>query len=356
MRRILHIDMDAFFASVELRRHPELTGKPLVIGGSGDPARRGVVSTASYEARRFGIHSAMPLKTALKLCPEAVFLPVDHKEYSRISGQVKLILRGFSPIMEDGGIDEAYLDIILVERPSEVIAKEMKDQIRSSLGLTCSVGIAPNKLLAKIASDLQKPDGITILTPEDIPTRIWPLPARKLPGVGPKTEEHLGRMGITTIGEIASTPREVLAREFGPSHGSYLYEASRGIDERQLVTQWIPKSSSRETTFDSDISDRQILTETLLELTDHAIEEIRKGGFKIRTVTVKVRFSDFQTHTRGKTLTEATDDAQIIKSVALRCLARFEFKRQVRLIGIRLGGLRSSSQDSGTPLPQQLRF
>jgi DNA polymerase-4 len=348
--------MDAFYASVELKRHPELIGKPLVIGGSGDPTRRGVVSTSSYEARRFGIHSAMPLRTAVKLCPEAVFLPVDHKEYSRISHQVKLILRGFSSIMEDGGIDEAYLDITLVERPSEVIAHEMKDQIRSSLGLTCSVGIAPNKLLAKISSDLQKPDGITILTAEDVTARIWPLPVRKLPGVGPKTEEHLGRMGITTIGEIASTSREVLARELGPSHGSYLYEASRGIDERQLVTQWIPKSSSRETTFDSDISDRQILTETLLELTDDAIEEIRKGGFKIRTVTVKVRFSDFQTHTRGKTLTEATDDAQIIHSVALRCLARFELKKRVRLIGIRLGGLRSSSRGSGTPLPLQLRF
>jgi DNA polymerase-4 len=356
MRRILHIDMDAFFASVELRNHPELIGKPLVIGGSGDPTKRGVVSTASYEARRFGIHSAMPLITAYRLCPEAVFLPVAYREYSRVSEQVKLILHGFSPIMEDGGIDEAYLDITLVEKSSETIARKMKHRIRSSLGLTCSVGIAPNKLLAKISSDLQKPDGITILAAEDIPSRIWPLSARKLPGVGPRTEEHLDRMSIGTIGEIASTPREVLVREFGRSQGNYLYEASRGVDERQLVTQWIPKSSSRETTFASDISDRQILMQTLLDLTNETIEEIRKGGFKIRTVTVKMRFSDFQTHTRGKTLKEATNEPWIIRDTTLSCLARFEFKKQVRLIGVRLGGLRSSSEHTGTALPVQLRF
>lgn len=344
MRRILHIDMDAFFAAVELKRHPELIGKPLVVGGRGDPTQRGVVSTASYEARKFGIHSAMPLRTAYKLCPEAVFLPVDYKQYSRVSEQIKRILHEFSTIMEDGGIDEAYLDITLVPQPSEDIARGIKNSIRSSLGPTCSIGIAPNKLLAKIASDLQKPDGLTILSQEDIPVRIWPLPARKLPGVGPKTNEHLDRMGIRSIGDIASAHRQALVSEFGASHGNYLYEASRGIDERPLVTNWVPKSSSREITFDQDTANRQILTTTLLALTDEAIEEIRKGGFKSRTVTVKIRFSDFETHTRGKTLTEATDDARIIRGTAISCFERFQFKKRVRLIGIRLSGLRRETK------------
>ncbi|MCK8600145.1 DNA polymerase IV [Desulfoferrobacter suflitae] len=340
MQRILHIDMDAFFAAIELKRHPELIGEPVVVGGRGDPTKRGVVSTASYEARQFGIHSAMPLRTALKLCPQAVFLPVDYKEYSRVSEQIKRILHEFSPIMEDGGIDEAYLDITRVEQPSEAIARGIKNRIWSAQGLTCSIGIAPNKLLAKIASDLEKPDGLTILTQEDVPARIWPLPAKKLYGVGPKTDERLKRMGIRTIGEIASASRQVLVSEFGASHGNYLYEASRGIDDRPLVTNWVPKSSSRETTFEKDIGNRQILAETLIHLTDEVVEEIRKGGFESRTVTVKVRFSDFKTHTRGKTLNEAIDDAGIIRSTALSCLERFEFKKRVRLIGIRLSGLR----------------
>lgn len=352
------MDMDAFFAAVELERHPELVGKPLVIGGRGDPTKRGVVSTASYEARVFGIHSAMPLRTARRLCPEAVFLPVDYREYSRVSTQVKLILNEFSPIMEDGGIDEAYLDITLSEQPSEAIARVIKDKIRSSLGLTCSIGIAPNKLLAKIASDLEKPDGLTILKTEDIPLRIWPLPTRKLWGVGPKTEEHLDRMGIRTIGEITSVSLDELVREFGASHGSFLHRASRGIDERPLVTYWVPKSSSRETTFEHDTADLQILTETLLDQAREVTEEMRKGGFKARTITVKVRLSNFETHTRGKTLKEATDEIAIIRNAATGSLKRFDLSRPVRLIGIRLGGLRSASDEPTVPstsFPVQLR-
>ena len=353
------MDMDAFFAAVELRRHPELLGKPLVIGGGGDPTRRGVVSTASYEARVFGIHSAMPLRTACKLCPGAVFLPVDYKEYARVSERIKLILHEFSSTMEDGGIDEAYLDITHLSQPSESMARDIKDRIRSSLGLTCSIGIAPNKLLAKIASDMQKPDGLTILSEGDITERIWPLPVRKLMGVGPKTEEHLERMGIRTIGALAALAMEELRREFGPSHGSYLHEASRGIDARPLVTHWVPRSSSRETTFEHDVADRQVLTETLLELTEELIEEIRKGGFKARTVTVKIRFNDFQTYTRGKTLREATGDSAALRKMALSCLARFELEKRVRLIGVRLGELRSSSEQRMAHLPSppvQLRF
>lgn len=359
MRRIPHMDMDAFFAAVELRRHPELKGKPLVIGGCGDPTGRGVVSTASYEASAFGIHSAMPLKTARKLCPEAVFLPVDHGEYSRVSAQVKAILKEFSSIMEDGGIDEAYLDITLTQAPSEVIARSIKERIRSSLRLTCSIGIAPNKVLTKIASDLEKPDGVTMLGQEDIPPRIWLLPTRKLWGIGPKTEEHLGRMGIWTIGEILSVGIEALVREFGASHGNYLYRASRGIDERPLVTHQIPKSSSRGTTFEHDTRDWRLLTETLLELTREVTEEIRKGGLIARTVTMKVRSSNFETHTRGRTLKETTDELTIIRGAVLSSLKRFDLQRPIRLIGIRLGGLRNASEESteiSHSLPKQLRF
>lgn len=359
MRRILHMDMDAFFAAVELKRHPELVGKPLVIGGRGDPAGRGVVSTASYEARAYGIHSAMPLSTAWRLCPGAVFLPVDHKEYSRVSRQVKAILKEFSSIMEDGGIDEAYLDITSSEEPSEVIARGIKGRIRQWLGLTCSIGIAPNKLLAKIASDLEKPDGLTIIQPEDISVRIWPLPVRKLWGVGPKTEEHLNRLGVRTIGEIVSVGPALLVKEFGASHGRFLHRASRGIDDRPLVTRWVPKSGSRETTFQHDTADLKLITEILLKLADQVTEDIQKRGFRARNITVKVRFSSFETHTRGMTLKEATDDPAVVRKAAVICLKRFDPGRAVRLIGIRLGDLWNVSNESGMSsrsIPTQLRF
>ena len=188
--------MDAFFAAVEEKRHPELQGKPVVIGGSGDPTKRGVVSTASYEARKYGIHSAMPLQTAYKLCPDAIFLPVDYEEYARVSSIIKEILKGISPVMEDVGIDEAFLDISEIQKPSELVAREIKERIKAQTGLSCSIGIAPNKLLAKMASDLQKPDGLTILTDDAIESRIWPLPVRKLWGVGPKTEGYLSSIAI----------------------------------------------------------------------------------------------------------------------------------------------------------------
>lgn len=339
MRRILHVDMDAFFAAVELRRHPELTGKPIVIGGRGDPTQRGVVSTASYEARKYGVHSAMPLRTAYRLCPEAVFLPVDYEEYSRVSATIKALLRDMTPILEDVGIDEAFADISAIDQHSEVIAQEIKDRVKRATGLTCSIGIAPNKLLAKIASDLQKPDGLTILQEGDIPTRIWPLPARKIPGIGPKTEAYLKRMGVATIGELAAVPLQTLVDWFGPAHGQYLYEVSRGIDESPLVTHWEPKSSGREVTFQQDIASRQVLVRTLITLTREVAETIKEEGYRGRSVTVKVRFSDFETHTREKTLKEATDSFQTIRDAVLDCLNRFGLKKRVRLIGVRVGDL-----------------
>ena len=335
--------MDAFFASVEQKRHPELTGKPIVVGGSGDPTKRGVVSTASYEARRYGIHSAMPLRTAYKLCPDAVFLPVDYEEYQRASERVKNILREFTTVIEDVGIDEAFLDISDIDKPLEDIAKEIKKRIKDETGLTCSIGIAPNKLLAKIASDMQKPDGLTIIKDDEIESRIWQLSVRKLWGVGPKTEAYLKNIGIKKIGELASFSRDKLVEEFGESHGDYLYDAARGIDESPLITHWEPKSHSREITFEKDTGSWQVIAKTLAGLTRDVTDEMKESGYKGKTVTVKVRFSDFETHTRAKTVFKPTDSEEEIRKAAFDCLKRFELKKNVRLIGVRVGGLEKIS-------------
>ncbi|MGE5894927.1 MAG: DNA polymerase IV [bacterium] len=345
MAAILHIDMDAFFAAVEEKRRPELKGKPVVIGGSGDPTKRGVVSTANYEARKYGIHSAMPLRTAHRLCPHAVFLPVDFDEYARVSRQIKEIFRHFSLVMEDVGIDEAYLDVSDIKKSPEEIASEIKKKIFDDTGLTCSIGIAANKLLAKIASDMQKPDGLTILAEEDVKTRVWPLPARKLHGVGPKTEVVLKAMGIMTIGDLASIPLEKLLERFGKSYGSYLFEASRGIDQSPLVTHWEPKSASRETTFQYDTNDWQTIARTLAEVTKDVVQGMRESGYRGRTITLKIKYHDFQVVSRAKSIPEPTDSEEIIRKTAFECLKRVELKKKVRLIGIRIGGLERKSED-----------
>ena len=339
MRRILHVDMDAFFSSVEQKRHPELAGKPVVVGGEGDPTKRGVVSTASYEAREFGIHSAMPLRTAYKLCPKAIFLPVDYEEYSKVSREIKALLKTFTPIIEDVGIDEAFLDISSIDRPPEEIAREIKKKIKDEAGLTCSIGIAPNKLLAKMASDMQKPDGLTVIMENDIQSRIWPLSVRKLWGVGPKTEAYLKEMGVQTVGDLASLSPDRLIGEFGQSYGSYLYEASRGIDESLLVTRWEPKSISRETTFQRDVDNWQVIAKTLVELTKEVVINMKEEGYQGRTVSLKIRFNDFKTYTRAKTLSRDTDSEEEIRKAAFDCLGRLELKKKVRLIGVKVSHL-----------------
>ena len=331
--------MDAFFAAVEQKRHPELTGKPVVIGGEGDPTQRGVVSTASYEARKFGVHSAMPLRTAYKLCPQAVFLPVDYREYSRVSEIIKHILREFSPLMEDVGIDEAFLDISEIDLPAGEIASEIKKRIGEGTGLTCSIGIGPNKLIAKIASDMQKPDALTIISEADIQSRLWPLSVRKLWGVGPKTETHLKSMGIETIGQLAALPLETLVETFGNSYGNFLYESSRGIDDAPLVTHWEPKSASRETTFQRDTDNWQAIAKNLADLSKEVVDDLKKSGYRGKNVTVKIRFSDFETVTRAKTLPETTDSLESIRRAAFECLGRVELKKRVRLVGVRVGKL-----------------
>lgn len=330
--------MDAFFAAVEQKRRPELAGLPVVIGGSGDPTKRGVVSTASYEARKFGIHSAMPLKKAHQLCPGAVFLPVDYREYERVSKLVKNILRTFTPIMENVGIDEAYLDMSGIENPVKTVGV-IKKRIKETTGLTCSFGIAPNKLLAKIASDMDKPDGVTIITMKDIEKILWPLSVRKLIGIGPKTEQCLNEMGIKKIGEIATLPLNVLIKEFGLSYGNYLHRGSRGLDDSPLVTHREPKSISRERTFQKDVRDWQFIAKTLAGLTKRIVEDMKKSGYKAQTFTLKLRFSDFETHTRAKTIDMATDSEEAIRRTIFECLKRIEIKKRVRLLGVRAGKL-----------------
>jgi DNA polymerase-4 len=346
-RRILHLDMDAFFAAVELLRRPDLKGKPVVIGGRGDPSRRGVVSTATYEARAFGIRSAMPLRTALKLCPQAIFLPVDFAQYRIYSEKFKTVMRSSSALMQDRGIDEAYLDISAVDRASDEIAREIKLGILESTGLTCSIGIAPNKLLAKMASELQKPDGLTILAATDVETRIWPLHVRKLPGIGPKTEARLAELGARTIGELAALPVEFLVERFGRSSGAFLHRAAHGDDDSPVVTESEPKSRSRETTFQEDTGDWQTIARTIAALAREVTEDLRGEGYRARSIGIKLRFADFETHTRVRTLPEPTDAEAAIRKAAFECLGRVKLDRRVRLLGVRVGEL--SSVQAGRP-------
>lgn len=336
MRRVLHLDMDAFFASVELLRRPDLRGKPVVIGGRGDPNSRGVVSTATYEARAFGIRSAMPMRTAMKLCPHAIFLPTDFESYRHYSGVFKDQMRSVTPVFESGGIDEAYIDLTEVVGESEAIGRDLKAKVFSATGITCSLAIAPNKLLAKLGSELDKPDGLTVLGYEDIPTRIWPLEVRKLQGVGPKSEQKLVALGYRTIGDLAAVPLEKLREKFGESYSRHLHEASNGRDERPVVTFREPKSRSAETTFDEDTRDWQELARVLARLSKRVADEIRGEGYRARTVGIKLRFSDFERITRDRTLEAPTDDPLAIRRAAFECLGRVELKRKVRLLGVRL--------------------
>jgi len=339
--------MDAFYAAVELLRRPDLKGKPVVIGGRGEPGvertgpytGRGVVTTATYEARAFGIHSAMSLRVAQRLCPQAVFLPTDFEEYRRVSALFKAQMLAVSPLMEDRGIDEAYLDISELALDSEEIGRDIKRRVLEATQLTCSVGIAPNKLLAKMASELQKPDGLTLLAEDDVPRRIWPLEARKLPGVGPVTEKKLASFGIRTIGDIAAQPLSRLMAELGASHGNALYQAAHGRDERPVVVEREAKSRSRETTFAADIGDWQEIARTLVGLVREVVEDLHSEGVRGRTVGIKVRFSDFTTLTRDSTLAEPTDGEEQIRRVVFECLSRVSLDRRVRLLGVRVGNL-----------------
>lgn len=346
--------MDAFFASVELLRRPDLRGKPVVIGGRGDPDSRGVVSTATYEARAFGIRSAMPMRTAKKLCPHAIFLPSDFAEYKRWSQCFKEQMRAVSPLFEDRGIDEAYLDVTALPGEAADIGRDLKARVLAATGMTCSVAIAPNKLLAKLGSELDKPDGLTILSEADLATRIWPLEVRKLQGVGPKAEARLKALGYLTIGDLAAAPLAKLRESFGESYSRHLHETSNGRDERPVVTFREPKSRSAETTFDEDTRDWQEIARTLARLAKRVADELHAKGYRGRTVGIKLRFSDFETVTRDRTLEAPTDDPLAIRRAAFECLGRVELKRRVRLLGVRVTDLRRGDAQETAPEPDLL--
>lgn len=365
-RCIAHLDMDAFYASVELLRHPELRGLPVAIGGRGDPSRRGVVTTANYEARVFGIRSAMALHKAYELCPQCVFLPVDFDEYRRFSKRFKLAVAEVCPTIEDRGIDEVYIDLSELRGQGQGSAQELGNRLKAAVfgatGLSCSVGIAPNKLLAKIASDLNKPGGLSLVGFDNLEEKIWPLPVRRVNGIGPKADARLQAMGIRLIGELAATDPLMLLAEFGKSYGRWLHEISHGRDERPLVTFSEPKSLSRETTFERDQHlkrDWHPIAATLARLCQEVSNDLSNRRYLAKTIGVKVRFDDFQILTRDLSLERASADAIVLRKSAFECLARVpEQRSRIRLIGVRASNLLAASalepRDSIKPAPRRM--
>ncbi|HTP99731.1 MAG TPA: DNA polymerase IV [Casimicrobiaceae bacterium] len=381
-RLIAHLDMDAFYASVALLRYPELRGRAVVIGGGrrhqpeetvdadGNVTRkfatlrgyagRGVILTATYEARALGLHSALGLMKAAAMAPDVALLPSDFDAYRRYSRMFKDAVARIAPRIEDRGIDEIYVDLTDVDPPeaeerhgadeSEVdawwrardVAKALKAAVRESTGLTCSIAVAPNKLLAKIASELDKPDGLTILRPEDVAARIWPLAPRRINGIGPKASAKLESLGVKSIGALAHAELSWLIEHFGRNYGAWLHRVAHGEDDRDVVTESEPVSISRETTFERDLSaqrDRAELSAIFTDLCQRLAGDLTSKGYAGRTVGIKLRFDNFKTVTRDRTLPAATQDAQAIRRAAGECLKRVPLDRRIRLLGVRIAQL-----------------
>ena len=334
-RRILHCDMDCFYAAVHVRDDPSLAGKPVVVGG--DPAGRGVVAAASYEARRFGIHSAMPSAQAARLCPGLVFLRPDFARYRRESDLIFAIFRDFTPLVQPASLDEAYLDVsdhLGRWGSATAIAREIRRRVREERGLTVSIGVAPNRLVAKIASDFDKPDGLTVVRPGQVEAFLAPLPVRRLHGVGPATEAALAELGVTTVEELRRVPVEELERRFG-RWGEALHRYAHGIDDRAVSIERERKSLGTETTYERDLRDLAAIESQIAELAAEVSESLRKRGLLARTVTVKVRYADFTTVTRGRTFAVAAADAPTLALHATALLRRTEAgRRPVRLLGV----------------------
>ena len=374
LRRIAHLDMDAFFASVELLRYPQLKGLAVVIGGgrrtaddlvlqrhaglplSAIPASafpllrdyvgRGVITTATYPARKFGVGSAMGMMKAAKLCPQAIVLPVDFDEVRKYSRLFKSTIAEIAPLMEDRGVDEVYIDFTDVpggqREGGRALARLIQRAIFENTALTCSIGVAPNKLLAKMASEFDKPNGISIVHEADVQTRIWPLPVRKINGIGPKTEVKLARLHLHTIGDIASQPREWLIDNFGMATGAWLHDAAWGRDDRPVVTESEPVSMSRETTFERDlhpVRDRAELGAVFTDLCNRVAGDLQRKGYVGKTIGIKLRYDDFQIATRDQTIDHFTADAGAIRRIAGQCLKRVDLSRRLRLLGVRVGKL-----------------
>ena len=373
-RRIAHLDMDAFFASVELLRYPQLKGLAVVIGGGRrrvddalptqlpvresrfipvadfallkDYVGRGVITTASYAARQFGVGSAMGMMKAARLCPQAIVLPVDFEEIRKYSRLFKNTILDIAPLMEDRGVDEVYVDLTDVpggqREGGRVLARLMQKAIFDATGLTCSVGVAPNKLLAKMASEFNKPNGISVVYEADLQSRIWPLNCRKINGIGPKADEKLAKLGIQTIGELAAQDADFLIRQFGKATGTWMHEVAWGKDERPVVTSSEPVSMSRETTFERDlhaIRDRHALSTIFTELCVKLAADLQRKGYAAKTIGIKLRYDDFKTATRDQTLDSHTLNAKTIRQIAGQCLKRVPLDKKLRLLGVRAASL-----------------
>jgi DNA polymerase IV len=375
-RWIAHLDMDAFYASVELLRYPELAGEAVVIGGGrrhqpellADGTRRfarlatykgrGVITTATYAARDLGVHSGMGLMKAALRAPQAVLLPTDFERYRLYSRRFKAAVAEIAPLIEDRGIDEIYIDLTEVPGAQDAVghdpfggvravAQEIRNNVRKATGLGCSIGVTPNKLLAKIASELDKPDGLTLLTHEDLPRRVWPLRVKSINGIGPKASAKLESLGVRTVGELAACERVWLVEHFGKSYARWLHDAAHGRDERPLSTSSEPVSVSRETTFDRDLSasaDKAELGAILDELVSDLAHDLHRKGYLGKTVGIKLRFEDFKTVTRDLTLADATAEADTIRHAAGLCLKRVDFSRRIRLMGVRMASLKHAGR------------
>ncbi|MEA2519705.1 MAG: polymerase [Chloroflexota bacterium] len=344
-RTILHVDLDAFFAAVEQRDRPELRGKPVIVGGGG-PHDRGVVSTASYEARKFGVHSAMPLREAGRLCPHGIFVPVDGAKYLAASKDVMAVLRRFTPLVEPISIDEAFLDVSgsrILFGTGEEIGRRIKEEVTSAVELTISVGVATTKLVAKIASDLRKPDGLVVVRPGDEAAFLAPLEIRRLWGVGEKSATALREYGVRTIGDLAALPDDLLIRRFG-KHGASLAQRARGLDDDPVGDRDAAKSIGHEHTFDVDTSDRDQIERTLLAMAEGVAGRLRDSGVRATTITVKIRDTTFRTITRRRTLPDPTDMTDQIYRTAVE-LARPEVRGlRIRLLGVTASGLGEREQ------------
>ena len=397
-RRIAHLDMDAFYASVELLRYPQLKGLPVVIGGGRrreddllermrllQPERewtadhlseipvdvfprlsgyvgRGVITTATYAARAFGVGSAMGVMKAAKLCPDAILLPVDFAQYRHYSRTFKDIVLDIAPLVEDRGVDEIYIDFTDVpggqREGGRVLARLMQKAITDATGLTCSIGVAPNKLLAKMASELNKPNGISIIHTDDVESKIWPLACRKINGIGPKADEKLQAQGIHTIGDLALKERNWLMQHFGKSYGAWLHDAAHGLDDRPVVTESEPVSMSRETTFEKDlhvVHDRAALGDIFTRLCQQVAADLQRKGYVGKTIGIKLRFDNFKSVTRDQTMDHYTANPLEIRQVGGLCLKRVDMKRRLRLLGVRVGALvKADSDEAKNPLSSAL--
>ena len=361
-RRIAHLDMDAFYASVELLRYPELIGLPVVIGGRSEHeptlqadgrkhfyklreyTGRGVITTATYEARISGIRSGMGIMKAAQLAPDAILLPTDFDSYRHYSRLFKDTVARITTETENTGIDEIYINLSNLPEDSLLLAKNIKLAVFEATGLTCSIGITPNKLLSKICSDLDKPDGITIIGMSDIADKIWPLPVRKINGIGPKATRRLASLGIITIADLARAELSFLQTHFNHNYSTWLHEVSHGIDNRPVITYSEPKSISRETTFEQDLHprhDRLSLSEIFTDLCTSVAEDLQRKGYSGRTIGIKLRFEDFHTITRDSTLKAHTNDPASIRYAATECLRRIPLEKKIRLIGVRITSLSS---------------